>query len=81
MRNGYTQGEDKLAWDKWPNHLILRLSLQSGNETNNPLKSGLAKARPAGPPPPPPPLPLHNIASKVMDSVPEFVLAHVVLSL
>ena len=32
---------------------ILRLSLQSGNETNNPLKSGPALAGPAGPATPP----------------------------
>ena len=49
----YTQGKGELAWDTWPNHLVLRLSLQSGNETNNPLKSGPAKAGPAGPVTPP----------------------------
>ena len=53
MRNAYTQGKCQLAWDNWPNYLVLRLSLQSANETNNPLKSGLAKAGPAGPATPP----------------------------
>ena len=36
-------------WDTWPNRLVCRLSLQSGNETNDLLKSGPAKAGPAGP--------------------------------
>ena len=49
-RNAYTQGKDELAWDAWPNRLVLRLS---GNETNNPLKSGPATAGPAGPAMPP----------------------------
>ena len=39
--------------DTWPNRLVLRLSLQSGHETNDPLKSGPAKAGPAGPATPP----------------------------
>ena len=47
-RNAYTQGEGELAWDTWPNRLVLRLSLQSENETYDPLKSGPAKAGPAG---------------------------------
>ena len=47
------QGKGELAWDTWPNRLILRLSLQSENETNDPLKSGQAKAGPAGPATPP----------------------------
>ena len=33
--------------------VVLRLSLQSEDETNDPLKSGPALARPAGPPTPP----------------------------
>ena len=47
-RNAYTQGKGQLAWDTWPNRLVLRLSLQSANETNDSLKSGPAKAGPAG---------------------------------
>ena len=47
------QGKGELAWDTWPNRLVLRLSVQSGNETNDPLKSGPAKAGPAGPATPP----------------------------
>ena len=46
-RNTYTPGKGELAWDTWPNCLVLRLVLQSGNETKT-LKSGLAKAGPAG---------------------------------
>ena len=46
-RNAYTQDKGELVWDTWPNRLVLRLSLQSENETNDPLKSGLAKAGPA----------------------------------
>ena len=42
------QGKGELVWDTWPNRLVLRLSLQSGNKTNDPLKSGPAKAGPAG---------------------------------
>ena len=49
----YTQGKGELAWDSWPNRLVLRLSLQSKNETNDPLKSGPALAGPAGPATPP----------------------------
>ena len=52
-RNAYTQGKGELAWDTWPNCLVLTLSLQSENETNSPLKSGPAKAGPAGPATPP----------------------------
>ena len=52
-RNAYTLGKGELAWDTWPNHLVGRQSLQSGNETNDPLKSGPALARPAGPATPP----------------------------
>ena len=40
------QGKGELAWDTWPNRLVLRLSLQSEND---PLKSGPALAGPAGP--------------------------------
>ena len=40
------QGKGKLAQDTWPNRLVLRLSLQSKNGTNGPLKSGPAKAGP-----------------------------------
>ena len=58
-RNAYTQGKGELAWDTWPNCLVLRLSLQSRNEINDPLKSGPAKARPAGPAT----LPLHMVQS------------------
>ena len=47
------QGKGELAWDTWPIRLVLKLSLQSGNETNNPLKSGPALAGPAGPATPP----------------------------
>ena len=47
-RNTYTQGKGELAWDTWPIRLVLKLSLQSGNETNDPLKSGPALAGPAG---------------------------------
>ena len=36
--------------------VVLRLSLQSEDETNDPLKSGPALAGPAGPPTPPLPL-------------------------
>ena len=46
-RNAYTQGKGELAWDTWPNRLVLRLSLQSTVETNDPLKSGPAKVGPA----------------------------------
>ena len=28
-RNAYTQGKGELAWDAWPNRLVLRHSLQS----------------------------------------------------
>ena len=52
-RNVYMQGKGEFVWDTWPNRLVLRLSLQSGNETNDPLKSGPAKAGPAGPATPP----------------------------
>ena len=52
-RNTYTQGKGELVWDTWPNLLVLRLPPQSENETNNPLKSGLAMAGPAGPATPP----------------------------
>ena len=50
-RNAYTLGKGELAWDTWPNHLVgrSRPSLQSGNETNDLLKSGPALAGPAGP--------------------------------
>ena len=48
-RNAYMQG----VWDTWPNRLVLRLSLQSENETNDSLKSGPALAGPAGPATPP----------------------------
>ena len=47
------QGKGELAWDTWPICLVLKLSLQSENETNNPLKSGPALARPARPATPP----------------------------
>ena len=40
MYTRLTHGKGKLAWDTWPNCLVLRLSLQSENETNDPLKSG-----------------------------------------
>ena len=53
MRNTYTQCKGELAWDTWPIRLILKLSLQSENETNDPLKSGPALAGPAGPAMPP----------------------------
>ena len=53
MRNAYAQRKGELAWDTWPNRLVLRLSLQSENETNDPLKSGPALAGPAGPATPP----------------------------
>ena len=43
-----TQGRGELAWDTSLNRLVLRLSLQSENETNDPLKSGPALAGPAG---------------------------------
>ena len=43
-RNTYTQGKSELAWDTWPIHLVLKLSLQSENETNDPLKRGPALA-------------------------------------
>ena len=46
-RNTYTQGKGKLVWDTWRNCLVLRLSVQSENETNDPLKSGPALAGPA----------------------------------
>ena len=52
-RNAYMQGKGELAWDTWSNRLILRLSLQSENETNDSLKSGPALAGPAGPATPP----------------------------
>ena len=47
-RNTYTQGKGELEWDTWPIRLVLKLSLQSENETNDPLKSGPALAGPAG---------------------------------
>ena len=46
-------GKGELAWDTLPNHLVGRPSLQSGNETNDLLKSGPALAGPAGPATPP----------------------------
>ena len=49
----YTQGKGEPAWETWPNRLVLRPSLQSGNEANDPPKSGPAKAGPAGPATPP----------------------------
>ena len=52
-RNAYTLGKGELAWDTWPNHLVDRPSLQSGNETNDLLKSGPALTGPAGPVTPP----------------------------
>ena len=52
-RNTYTQGKGELEWDTWPVRLIHKLSLQSENETNDPLKSGPALAGPAGPATPP----------------------------
>ena len=52
-RNMYTQGKGELEWDTWPIRLVLKLSLQSENETNDPLKSGPAWAGPAGPATPP----------------------------
>ena len=52
-RNAYMQGKSELAWDTWTNCLVLRLSQQSGNKTNDPLKSGPAKAGPAWPATPP----------------------------
>ena len=35
----HAQGKGELAWETWPNRLVLRLSLQSENKTNDPLKS------------------------------------------
>ena len=52
-RNTYTQGKGEPAWDTWPIRLVLKLSLQSENETNDPLKGGPALAGPAGPATPP----------------------------
>ena len=52
-RNTYTQGKGELEWDTWPIRLVHKLSLQSENETNDPLKSGPALAGPAGPATPP----------------------------
>ena len=49
----HAQGKGELAWDIWPNRLVLRLPLQSENETNVPLKSGPALAGPAGSATPP----------------------------
>ena len=46
-------GQRRACVDTWTNHLVLRLSLQSGNETNDPLKCGSAKAGPARPVMPP----------------------------
>ena len=37
-------GKGELAWDTWPNHLVGRPSLQSGNETNDLLKSRTGNA-------------------------------------
>ena len=48
-RNAYTPGKGELAWDTWPNRVVLRRSLRSENKTNDPLKSGPALAGPAGP--------------------------------
>ena len=48
MRNTYMQGKGELAWDTWPIRFVLKLSLQSENETNDLLKSGPALAGPAG---------------------------------
>ena len=52
----HAQGKGELALDTWPNRLVLRLSLQSENETNVLLKSGPALAGPAGPATPPLPV-------------------------
>ena len=43
-------GQRRVCVDTWTNRLVLRLSLQSGSD---PLKSGPAKAGPAGPATPP----------------------------
>ena len=45
--------KSELAWNTWPNRLVLRRSLHSENETNDLLKSGPALAGPAGPATPP----------------------------
>ena len=45
--------KSELAWNIWPNRLVLRRSLHSENETNDLLKSGPALAGPAGPATPP----------------------------
>ena len=49
-RNAYTLGKGELAWDTWPNHLVGRPSLQSGNETNDLLKSGPMSCENGAPP-------------------------------
>ena len=49
---GYTS-RAKAGLRRTPNRLVLRLSLQSENESNDPLKSGPALAGPAGPATPP----------------------------
>ena len=72
-------------WACWTNRLVLRLSLQSGNETNGPLKSGPAKAGPAGAVTPPLPwylssrsvLAMFTIAKRPRSfSVANFYLTH-----
>ena len=50
----YTPGKGELAWDTWPNRLVLRWSLHPENKTTGDLlKSGPALAGPAGPAMPP----------------------------
>ena len=75
-RNAYTQGKGELAWDTWPNRLVLRLSLQSGHKTNDPVKSGPAKAGPAGPATPPLITPSHVLSNK-FQLVSNFTALHV----
>ena len=65
----HAQGKGELAWDIWPNRLVLRLPLQSENETNVPLKSGPALAGPAGSATPP----LHHIARKETNLAPTYM--------
>ena len=64
-RNTYTQGKGEFAWDTWPNRLVLKLSLQSENETNDLLKSGPALAGPAGSATPPLPVVHVNSTSSI----------------
>ena len=70
MRNAYTQGKGELVWDTWPDHLVLRLSLQSENGPKTTCaEKWSAKAGPAGLATPPltDPNSLHVFTTRIPD--------------